>query len=151
MALHCLSIYVSICNWLLFVSIACLCFCLWLCLCLPLFFYNFLIFILFSGFTGFSLVFPLNGLARAILNQQNLLFRATSFFFSIVVIFIINFNKMLNLKHNIIQYNAIRYIKIIHNTIVIINQWIFTSISEMLSLNRCSGHNTPHYKMFRRQ
>ena len=104
------------------------------------FFYNFLIFILFSGFTGFSLVFPLNGLARAILNQQNLLFRATSFFFSIVVIFIINFNKMLNLKHNIIQYNAIQYIKIIHSTILIINRRIFTSISEMLSLNRCSGH-----------
>ena len=102
-------------------------------------FFNFLIFILFSGFTGFSLVFPLIGLVQAILNQLNLLFRATSFF-SIVVIFIINFNKMLNFKHNTIQYNAIRYIKIIHSTILIINQRIFTSISKILSLNRCSVH-----------
>ena len=71
----------------------------------PIFFFNFLIFILFSSFTGFSLVFPLNGLARTILNQPNLLFGVTSFF-AIVVIFIINFNKMLNFKHNTKQYDT---------------------------------------------
>ena len=131
-----LLIYVSICKWLSFGSITCLFFSYGFACVFSFFFLQFLHF-----YTVFWLywVFALNGLAQAILNQQNVSFRATSFF-EIVVIFIINSNKMLNLKHNIIQYNAIQYIKIIHSTILIINRRIFTSISEMLSLNRCSGH-----------